>query len=104
MEVLELIQLVEEQYSTVPKKYLADIQNPLEKYNDKDFNRRFRFSKEAFLQLYSIIKDDVEIDCRAHALPPLLQLACGLRFFATGHFQQTDGDLIGIGRRTAQRA
>ena len=36
----------------VPRKYLADVQNPFTKYNDAEFLERFRLTKNAVLELY----------------------------------------------------
>ena len=88
----------------VPRKYLADVQNPFTKCNDAEFLERFRFTKNAVLELYQIIKYDPLLDVRSHALHPLLQLTVALRFFATGNFQVTDGDLVGVSRHTARRS
>ena len=38
----------------VPRKYLADVQNPLTKCNDAEFLERFRFTKNAVLELYQV--------------------------------------------------
>ena len=86
----------------VPRKYLADVQNPFTKYNDSEFLEKFRFTKNAVGELYQIIKYDHLLDVRTHALHPLLQLTVALRLFATGNFQVTDGDLFGVSRHTAR--
>ena len=33
---------------------------------------------------------------RNNFIPPILQIAATLRFYATGHFEITDGDLFGL--------
>ena len=76
------------------------MQDPFSRLDDEEFQCRYRFTKIAVHQLFSVSTSDDELQCRNHAVPPLLQLLVCLRFFATGHFQRTDGDLIGIGRRT----
>ena len=35
--------------------------------------------------------------------PPILQIAATLRFYATGHFQITDGDLFGLSQPSVYR-
>ena len=78
--------------------------DPFQKYDEDQFSTRFRFSKDATYHLFIIIKDDKSLEVREHSVPPMVQLLTTLRFFATGHFQKSDGDLIGIHRTTAGKA
>ena len=84
----------------IPRCYLRDLTDPFRMLDDEEFQFRYRFSKVAVHQLFDAISADQELQCRKHAVPPLLQLLVCLRFFATGHFQRTDGDLLGISRQT----
>ena len=84
----------------IPRCYLRDLTDPFRMLDDEEFQFRYRFSKVAVYQLFDVISADHELQCRKHAVPPLLQLLVCLRFFATGHFQRTDGDLLGISRQT----
>ena len=81
--------------------YLVDLQNPFEKFDDCEFQTRFRFSKIAVRRLFDIVGNDHELEWANNAVPGMLQLLLCLRFYAKGHFQQTDGDLMGISRQTA---
>ena len=40
---------------------------------------------------------------RNNFIPPILQIAATLRFYATGHFQITDGDLFGLSQPSVGR-
>lgn len=87
--------------SPVPPRSLHDWQNPLERYTNEEFHSRFRFSKDAVGQLYT--KVHPSIAQRQHAVPPMIQLLITLRFYATGHFQTSDGDLIHCHQSTVCR-
>ena len=104
MDLIDLLEYMEDDGHRELKKYLVDVKNPLEYYCDEDFIKRYRFSKKTVLYLHGIIKQDDELDTRCNGLPSLLQLVCALRFYAAGHFQITDGDLMGISRCTAMRS
>ena len=78
--------------------------NPFDVYNDCEFRKRYRFSKNGVKHILRFIEDDLEvITNRNNPVPPLLQLLVTLRFYATGDFQMTDGDLFGIHQTTVQR-
>ena len=40
---------------------------------------------------------------RNNFIPPISQIAATLRFYATGHFQITDGDLFGLSQPSVCR-
>lgn len=72
-----------------PKRYIRDGQNPFEFYNNQEFKRRFRFSKEAILyELLPKIEEDLaKINNRGLPVPPVMQLLICLRFYASASFQ-----------------
>ena len=80
---------------------MVDLDDPFKRYYDTEFQSRFRFTKAAVHQLFDVIRSDSELQQRKQAVPGLLQLVMALRFYATGHFQRTDGDLLGTSRQTA---
>ena len=99
-----LVESVDEsEEHTSLRLYLSDLKDPIKMLNDEEFFSRYRFSKDAVPQLFEIVKTDSELKCRSHAFPGIFQLLFCLRFFATGHFQKTDGDLIGASHQTAGR-
>ncbi|XP_036139626.1 putative nuclease HARBI1 isoform X2 [Monomorium pharaonis] len=106
-DVSELSDIEEEEEGTVraPKRYIRDEHNPFEFYNEKEFKRRFRFSKEAVLHglLPNIEENLTKINKRGLPIPPVLQLLACLRFYATGSFQLVLGDIISISQSTVSR-
>ena len=56
------------------------------------------------MALTDILKNDVEhVANRRGALTPILQIMLTLRFYATGTFQDTVAELIGVDQSTASR-
>jgi len=72
-----------------PKRYIRDGHNPFEFYNEVEFKRRFRFSKEAVMYglLPKIEEDLTKVNNRGLPIAPVLQLLVCLRFYATASFQ-----------------
>ena len=64
--------------------YLVDLQNPFEKFDDCEFQTRFRFSKIAVQRLFDIIGNDQEAEWANNSVPGMLQLLLCLRFYAKG--------------------
>ena len=84
----------------IPRRRIDDRQNPLEFYTNVEFKKRFRFSKSTTLFLLQVL----EISCgRLQGIPAVYQLLACLRFFATGHFQVSDGDLLKFSQSTVCR-
>ena len=82
---------------------LKDFQNPLEIFGPEEFCARYRFTKEGVITLFDIIKNDSSLHRRAQAIPAMHQMLIALRYYATGHFQATDGDLVGVHQTTVCR-
>lgn len=72
-----------------PKRYIRDANNPLEFYNNTEFKKRFRFSKESVLYgiLPKIEVGLVKINNRGLPISPIIQLLICLRFYASASFQ-----------------
>jgi hypothetical protein len=69
------------------RRYLRDGQNPLEFYNDGQFKLRFRVTKCTFLnEILPLVSQDTSTN-RGLPIPPIIQAAIVLRFYATGNFQ-----------------
>lgn len=79
----------EERLIRAPKRYIRDGHNPFEFYNEVEFKRRFRFSKEAVMYglLPKVEEDLTKINNRGLPITPVLQLLVCLRFYATASFQ-----------------
>ena len=93
MEVIEVIAIFE----TPIRRVVGDRSNPFEVFSDEEFKYRFLFRKETVLSLMQLLSADLEHGVpRNNFIPPILQIAATLLFYATGHFQITDGDLFGL--------
>ncbi|KYQ50663.1 Putative nuclease HARBI1 [Trachymyrmex zeteki] len=88
-----------------PKRYLRDKQNPFEFFNDREFKRRFRFSKVSVMfGILPLIEEGLaKINNRDLPISPVLQLLICLRFYATASFQLVMGDVIQISQSTISR-
>ena len=90
----QIMKTVEVNHSRVLKHF----QNPLEIFGLEDFQARHRFTKEGAIALFDIIENDSLLHSRAQAIgsPAMHQMLIAQRYYATGHFQTTDGDLMGV--------
>ena len=97
MEVIEI-------FETPIRRVVRDRSNPFEVFSDYEFNNSFRFRKETVLSLMQLLSADLEHGVtRNNFIPPILQIADKLRFYATGHFQVTDSDLFGLSQSSVRR-
>lgn len=73
----------------VVKRYIRDGQNPFEFYNEWEFKRRFRFSKQSVMfGILPLIEGGLrKINNRGLPISPMLQLLVCLRYYATASFQ-----------------
>ncbi len=79
--------------------------NPLEGRNDQDCRERWRFNRATIMEITRILSPYIEHPTRrSHALPPLLQTLCGLRFYASGAYYLVLGDTQNIAESTVCRA
>lgn len=80
---------VEDIMMRAPKRYFRDYQNPFEFYNDKEFKRRFRFSKNSVMfGILPLIEEGLaRINNRGLPISPIIQLLICLRFYSTASFQ-----------------
>jgi len=72
-----------------PKRCIRDNQNPFEFFNEWEFKRRFRFSKNSvmFGTLSLIEKRLAKMNNRGLSISPVIQLLICLRFYSTASFQ-----------------
>lgn len=73
----------------IRKRYIRDAQNPFEFYNEKEFKRRFRFSKDSVMYgILPLIEGGfTKANNRGLPIAPVLQLLICLRFYSTASFQ-----------------
>jgi hypothetical protein len=83
---------------------IQDRTNPMEKYSDVQFQKRYRFTKENALRILELIEDDISPKSgRNFLVSSINRLLLTLRFYATGDFQITDDDLAGVHQSTISR-
>lgn len=90
-------------YAQPLRRILRDRTNPMEEYGDGEFLSRYRFTKQAILQLISMLPLEANTDDRGCPVPPLLQVLVTLRFYGAGTFQVVSGDLVNISQPTVSR-
>jgi len=100
LERNERLEQAEASEETLHRLILVDRQNPIEHLHNEAFKKRYRFTKETVMYLMQIL--DLRIG-RSHSVPVLFQLLVALRYYATGHFQRTDGDLLMFSQPTVCR-
>lgn len=71
------------------KRYIRDWENPIELFEDFPFRRRYRFTKEAVINiLLPMVNGQLRrLNNRGLPVSPLMQLLITLRFYATSSFQ-----------------
>lgn len=63
---------------------------------EEEFKERYRFSTRLFELLYRELKDDLDpVESTNHALTGKQKLLLALRFYASGHFYYSVGDMQG---------
>lgn len=75
--------------------------SPLDIWDEEDFRKRYRISKETVVWIVTEIEDGLKrLTPRNYAVTPLEQFLITLRFYATGNMQQCSGDLSGVSKST----
>ena len=101
MDIVELLDRLEEPRVT---RTLRDRIKPFEEFTDEELKNRYRLCKETALSLVNLIVDELQLSTTKNKfVPPLLQVAIVMRFYVTGNFQITDGDLISVSQPTVCR-
>ena len=101
MDIVELLDRLEELRVT---RALRDRINPFKEFTDEEFKNRYRLYKKIALSLFNLIADELQLSTTKNKfVPPFLQIAIAMRFYAKGNFQITDGDLIGVSQLTVCR-
>lgn len=78
--------------------------NAMEKYNETEFKRRFRLSKDTVLYLESVFGQNVQpLTKRNRAIQPVDQILIALRYYATGSYQRVIGDIFHVEQPTVHR-
>ena len=81
------------QRSLLRQRLFRDRNHPLEIYDDLDLYQKFRFRHASILYITTLLYEDSDHPTKRNcAVPPVIQLLCALRFYATGSFQIVVGD------------
>uniref|UniRef100_A0A8C6UX78 Putative nuclease HARBI1 n=1 Tax=Neogobius melanostomus TaxID=47308 RepID=A0A8C6UX78_9GOBI len=87
------------------ERVLRDRSNPLEMYNESELLERFRFDRATIFEIVGALTPQLQhVTERNGALSPSQQVLIALRFFASGSFQNSLGDMVNVHRTTACRA
>uniref|UniRef100_A0A8D9AYH6 Nuclease HARBI1 n=1 Tax=Cacopsylla melanoneura TaxID=428564 RepID=A0A8D9AYH6_9HEMI len=94
----------ENEYDLVraPKRYLRDPGNLLEYFDDDQFFRRYRFSKDVVVNvIFPLVRNILETDTMQGVIqPPMTRLLAVMQFYASGNFQICVGDAHGLSQPT----
>lgn len=77
---------------------IRDRCNPLHRWDDVEFFKRFRMLKDGFQYVFSLVEPHLAAysSNRNSPIPKILQLAITIRCYANGAFQIDNGDLFGV--------
>ncbi|ENN70196.1 hypothetical protein HUJ04_002928 [Dendroctonus ponderosae] len=89
----------------IPRRYIRDMDNPLEKFTEADFRRRFRFSKEIVqnVLLPLVGHQREQITNRGLPVPLIIGLLLTLQFYGSGSLRIICGELKGFHQSTVSR-
>lgn len=85
LERLEQFEILDELLRR--ERVIRDRTNPFTFYDDFDFLKRYRFTKETVLLLNDELGDTLERrKDLGYSIPPTIQILVALRFYGTGSF------------------
>lgn len=87
----------------IDRRIFRDRTNPLEVFDDQEVYKKFRFYRQDIFEIADEIEEDLQTLPRKGSLTTLLQVLITLRFYATGTFFDTVGEMIGVSESTASR-
>ncbi|XP_037866933.1 putative nuclease HARBI1 [Bombyx mori] len=89
-------------YNYPSRRYLRDADNPLEVYDDDEFRKRYRLTKDSVVHiLLPLLTNNINENDRGLPLTPILQVLIALRFYA--NFQIVCGDLHKISQSVVSK-
>uniref|UniRef100_A0A8C6UN81 DDE Tnp4 domain-containing protein n=1 Tax=Neogobius melanostomus TaxID=47308 RepID=A0A8C6UN81_9GOBI len=105
MPALRLIYRLNNERALRRERVLRDRSNPLEMYNESELLERFRFDRATIFEIVGALTPQLQhVTERNGTLSPSQQVLIALRFFASGSFQNSLGDMVNVHRTTACRA
>ena len=89
----------------IVRRRMRDRLNPVEFYDEQQFFDRFRVNKDGFMAILRLTEEKLSASSKKTNSPlsALQQLALGLKFCASGDFQISSGDIMGIDQSTVSR-
>ncbi|KAB0790609.1 hypothetical protein PPYR_14985, partial [Photinus pyralis] len=94
----------EDEFLVRRPRWIREREDHIHTLDDLDFITRYHVSKQTTLNVLQQIEDHLEYETdKNFSISPINQLLCALRFYATGSFQVTVGDLGGFSQPTAHR-
>lgn len=80
------------------RRYLRDFENPVEFYSDRQFKDRYRLEKTTVMHILIplLFPNYALVNNRGLPIPPVIQVAIALRFYATGNYQVNASFLLDI--------
>jgi hypothetical protein len=97
--------LIEVQGTPRIQRPLKDRLNPLHEFDDLEFYMRYRVNKTGFTEIFARVEPNLKDHGKKtnRPLTPVQQLSLALRYYATGDFQATAGDILGIHQSTVSK-
>jgi hypothetical protein len=87
-----------------PRQYRHRPSPLLDVFTNEEIRARYRFTRESIYFICDLLHDDlVRPTNRNHALSVETQVLAGLRYLASGSFQQVVGDVLGIDKSSVSR-
>ncbi|XP_045464156.1 putative nuclease HARBI1 [Harmonia axyridis] len=94
----------DEEFVVRRPRWIREREDHFQNLDNADFEKRFRLSKKAALQILGSIEEQIEFaNDKNNSVSPMNQLLCTLRYYATGCHQMTVADFTGISKSTAHR-
>ncbi|RWS00485.1 putative nuclease HARBI1-like protein [Dinothrombium tinctorium] len=104
MEELDTLDLIDSVEKPTKRRHPSFTKTCVASYDEMQFKRRFRMSKKSFWELLKKVENEMNNgNDRRMKTSIEVQLLATLRFFATGSFQEVQGDLIGLTQPTISR-
>ena len=95
---------LQENYQLIRERIDRPRTHPLQLYSDIQLIQRYRFNGEGIRYITDLIRQD--ITPKGHnnnPIDPIDKVCTALHFLATGCFQRTDGDTLGISQASVSR-
>ncbi|XP_045463028.1 uncharacterized protein LOC123672783, partial [Harmonia axyridis] len=87
----------DEEFVVRRPRWIREREHHFQNLDNADFEKRFRLSKGAALQILGSIEEQIEFaNDKNNSVSPMNQLLCTLRYYATGCHQMTVADFTGI--------